>query len=78
MDVTKGVEQILMEGSREFIPGPIDLTGREIVDAGLADGIDNTVDYLVNTVGAVMVPVESLEGWDITGFAVEDKDSSNL
>ena len=69
MEVTKGMAEVLKEGSRLCMSGPVNLTGREIVEAGLADDIGNIVDYMINNVGAVLVPVEDAEGWDLMGFA---------
>lgn len=68
MNVSRGVESILRESARNTALGHFDLTGEEVVDAGLADGVGNYIDFLVNKVGAVIVPVEGPQGWEITGF----------
>ena len=68
MNVSMGVDSILREGSRTVSLGHLDMAGSEVVDAGLADEVGNYIDFLINKVGAVIVPVEGPEGWEITGF----------
>ena len=68
MNVSMGVESILREGSRTVELGHLDMTGGEVVDAGLADEVGSYIDFLIKKVGAVIVPVEGPEGWEITGF----------
>ena len=71
MEVTRGMEEILQEGSRVVQEqGIMSLTGQEIVEAGLADRLGNCVDYLLNTVKVVLVPVQGDQGWEITGFMI--------
>ena len=69
MDVSAGVQSILKEGSRTMEIGSLDMIGSELVEAGLADEVGNYMDFLINNVGAVIVPVEGPQGWEITGFA---------
>ena len=68
MNVSRGVESILREGSRTIALGHLDMAGSEVVDAGLADEVGNYIDFLINKVGAVIVPVKGPEGWEIIGF----------
>ena len=40
------------------------VAGQEILEAGLVDRLGNCVDYLLNTVGVVLVPVQGYQGLD--------------
>ena len=54
---TRGVE-ILQEGNRIVQDqDSMSLAGQEILEAGLVDRLGNCVDYLLNTVGVLLVLV---------------------
>ena len=57
MEVTRGVE-IVQEGNRIVQDqDSMSLAGQEILEAGLVDRLGNCVDYLLNTVGVLLVLV---------------------
>ena len=68
MEVSQGVRGILEESGRKVKEGSLEMVGREVVSAGLADGVGNYMDFLVNKMGAVVVPVEGPGGSEIFGF----------
>ena len=65
MEVTRGVEEIVQDGNRMVQDqDSMSVAGQEILEAGLVDRLGNCVDYLLNTVWVVLVPVQGFQGLD--------------